>query len=113
METGRGRDFDSDVLDAFLAVEERLTAEMAGPEVGPPSVMGETASGSLAEATLSPREREVLQLAAHGRSSNEIAEALVISPSPVKTHFQHIYAKLEVRDRAAAVARAMRTGLIE
>jgi hypothetical protein len=42
----------------------------------------------------------------------EVAEQLVLSPSTVKTHFEHIYEKLGVGDRAAAVAQALRSGLI-
>ena len=60
-----------------------------------------------------PRELDLLQLAAEGRSGPQIANDLVLSPATVKTHFENIYAKLGVRDRAAAVAKAMRIGLIE
>ena len=42
----------------------------------------------------------------------EIAAMLVLSPGTVKTHFRHIYEKLGVRDRAAAVADALRSGVI-
>lgn len=62
---------------------------------------------------LTPRELEVLQLAAYGLSGREIASHLIVSPSTVKTHFNHIYEKLSVSDRAAAVATALRLGLIE
>jgi DNA-binding CsgD family transcriptional regulator len=62
--------------------------------------------------TLTPRELEVLSLAADGSSGPEIAAQLVVSPTTVRTHFQHIYTKLDVGDRAAAVAKAMRLGLI-
>ena len=62
--------------------------------------------------TLTPREREVLQLAADGRSPPEIARILVVSPGTVKTHFQHIYKKLGAHDRASAVAQCLRGGLI-
>jgi DNA-binding CsgD family transcriptional regulator len=61
---------------------------------------------------LTPREVELLQLAAEGRSGPRIAEELSVSPTTVKTHFENIYAKLGVRDRAAAVAKGMRLGLI-
>jgi PAS domain S-box-containing protein len=61
---------------------------------------------------LSEREIEVLRLAAEGLSGPAIAELLVLSPATVKTHFEHIYEKLGVGDRAAAVANALRTGLI-
>ena len=45
-------------------------------------------------------------------SSPEIAAALFVSVPTVKTHLQHVYAKLEVSDRAAAVAQAMRRGAL-
>ena len=61
---------------------------------------------------LTPRELEVLDLAAAGCNGPMIAARLVVSAATVRTHFEHIYEKLEVRDRAAAVAKAMRLGLI-
>jgi PAS domain S-box-containing protein len=61
---------------------------------------------------LSDRENEVLRLAAEGVSGPGIAERLVLSPATVKTHFEHIYEKLGVGDRTAAVAQALRTGVI-
>jgi two-component system nitrate/nitrite response regulator NarL len=62
---------------------------------------------------LTPREIEILQLSADGMTGPDIAEHLVVSPGTVKTHFQNIYAKWNVVDRAAAVAEAMRQGLID
>jgi two-component system nitrate/nitrite response regulator NarL len=62
---------------------------------------------------LTDREREVLRLAAGGRSVAEIGEDLHLSGATVKTHLHHAYEKLGVSDRAAAVASAMRQGLIE
>jgi two-component system nitrate/nitrite response regulator NarL len=62
---------------------------------------------------LTPREIEILQLSADGMIGPDIAEHLVVSPGTVKTHFQNIYAKWNVADRAAAVAEAMRQGLID
>jgi two-component system, NarL family, nitrate/nitrite response regulator NarL len=62
---------------------------------------------------LSPREREVLALIAEGFSAPDIARRLHVSPATVKTHLQSLYEKLGVSDRAAAVASAMRTGLLE
>jgi two-component system, NarL family, nitrate/nitrite response regulator NarL len=61
----------------------------------------------------SPREREVLKLMARGLNAPEIAAALCLSTATVKTHQNHIYKKLEVHNAAAAVATAMRLGLIE
>jgi DNA-binding CsgD family transcriptional regulator len=62
---------------------------------------------------LTPREVEVLALAADGLNVPELAEQLVLSPSTVNTHLANIYEKLGARNRAAAVAKAMRRGLIE
>jgi DNA-binding CsgD family transcriptional regulator len=61
---------------------------------------------------LTPRELDVLELAAEGRTGPMIARELVLSSATVRTHFENIYSKLGVRDRAAAVAKAMRLGLI-
>jgi DNA-binding CsgD family transcriptional regulator len=63
-------------------------------------------------ASLTPREIEVLALAADGLGGPELAEALVVSPTTINTHFKNIYAKLGVRNRAAAVAKAMRLGVV-
>jgi DNA-binding NarL/FixJ family response regulator len=61
---------------------------------------------------LTPRELEVLALATRGLPAKEIAEHLAISNATVRTHFENIYPKLRVSDRAAAVAAAIRLGLI-
>ncbi|WP_111766070.1 response regulator [Nakamurella deserti] len=62
---------------------------------------------------LSEREREVLVGFAQGKSIPAIAGELYLAPSTVKTHTQRLYEKLGVSDRAAAVAEAMRRGLLE
>jgi DNA-binding CsgD family transcriptional regulator len=62
---------------------------------------------------LTDRELQVLKLASSGASGPEIANLLVISPTTVKTHFENIYRKLGVPDRASAVANALRLGLID
>ena len=64
-------------------------------------------------ANLSPREQEVLQLAARGHSTREIAEMLSLGHATVKTHFEHAYDKLGTRDRVSAVAECLRRGLID
>jgi two-component system nitrate/nitrite response regulator NarL len=62
---------------------------------------------------LSPREQEILVLIAAGRSAPEIARELHLSTATVKTHLIHLYQKLGVSERAAAVAEGMRRGLLE
>jgi DNA-binding NarL/FixJ family response regulator len=62
--------------------------------------------------TLSDRELEVLRLIAQGETNAGAAARLFISEATVKTHLLHIYAKLGVNDRAAAVAVAFRRGLL-
>ena len=58
------------------------------------------------------RERQVMRLTAQGLSGPEIAERLGIGATTVKTYLQRVYRKLEVSDRAAMVAEAMRQGLL-
>jgi DNA-binding NarL/FixJ family response regulator len=79
------------------SVATRLAAHVRSPERG---------------GALSAREREVLVLVARGGSNRSIAEALFVSEATVKTHLAHIYDKLGVQDRAAAVGEAYRTGIL-
>jgi DNA-binding NarL/FixJ family response regulator len=60
---------------------------------------------------LTPREAEVLSLVAQGLSNREIASALVVSEATVKTHINHVFAKIGARDRAQAVHYAYTHGL--
>jgi two-component system nitrate/nitrite response regulator NarL len=99
------------IADAVLACAR-------GENVVPPDV----AAGLVSEIrlrrhddtpALTPREREILRLIAAGKSLPEIAGELYLGLTTVKTHAQHLYDKLGVSDRAAAVAVAMRRGLIE
>jgi DNA-binding NarL/FixJ family response regulator len=61
---------------------------------------------------LSPRELEILELVARGTTNKEAAAKLFISEATVKTHLLHIYAKLGVNDRAAAVGAGFDRGLL-
>jgi two-component system nitrate/nitrite response regulator NarL len=99
------------IADAVLACAR-------GENVVPPDV----AAGLVSEIrlrkqidapALTPREQEILHLIAAGKSLPQIAKELYLGLTTVKTHVQHLYEKLGVSDRAAAVASAMRRGLIE
>jgi DNA-binding NarL/FixJ family response regulator len=61
---------------------------------------------------LTTREREMMTLAAHGLSNDQIAERLFLSPLTVKTHINRAMMKLAVRDRAQLVVLAYRSGLV-
>jgi DNA-binding NarL/FixJ family response regulator len=63
-------------------------------------------------ARLTDREREVLTLAAHGLTNQEIADALVLSPLTAKTHVRRIMAKVNARDRVQLVILAYESGLV-
>ncbi|WP_353944824.1 response regulator transcription factor [Streptomyces sp. HUAS MG91] len=91
--------------ELFAAV--RAAAEgrtVLSPAVASRLVTAVRTPAAPADETLSAREREVLVLVARGTSNKEIARELFISEATVKTHLTHIYGKLGVKDRAAAVA---------
>jgi two-component system nitrate/nitrite response regulator NarL len=69
--------------------------------------------GELAAPLLTPREVEVLQLAAEGLSAGPTAIRLTVGAATIRTHLANIYAKLLVTDRASAVATAIRLGIID
>ncbi|MFI0464705.1 response regulator [Saccharopolyspora sp. 5N102] len=96
--------------ELFAAV--RAAAE--GRTVLSPAVASRLVSRvrSPGEQPLSAREREVLGLVAKGRSNREIAADLFVSEATVKTHLTHLYGKLGVNDRAAAVAAAYDRGIL-
>ena len=62
---------------------------------------------------LTPREAEVLALIAEGLTNSEIAERLVVSAATVKSHVNHIFAKIGARDRAQAVVYAYANGIAQ
>jgi ATP/maltotriose-dependent transcriptional regulator MalT len=69
--------------------------------------------GELAAPLLTPREIEVLQLAAEGLSAAQTARRLRVGTATIRTHLANIYAKLLVADRSSAVAAAIRLGIID
>lgn len=62
---------------------------------------------------LSPKEIEVLQLIAKGHANDKIANKLFITRSTVETHIHHIFEKMRVHNRAEAVAKALKDGLVD
>lgn len=121
-------DTDSDVLPAIEAgatgyllkdapreeLVRAVRAAASGESVLSPSVarrlMGQVRRP--ASETLSQRESEVLRLIANGATNRDIAATLFVSEATVKTHLLHIYDKLGVHDRAAAVGEAYRRNLL-
>lgn len=93
-QVARGRTVVPAELTAGLADQIRLRATRTGP-------------------VLSEREQQVLRGFAEGRSIPQLAAELYLGASTIKTHTARLYEKLGVSDRAAAVAEAMRRGLLE
>ena len=91
-----------------------IRAAAAGESALSPAVASRLVQRTLAtpEEALSSRELEVLELVSRGESSKEIAKQLWIGETTVKSHLTHVYEKLGVQDRAAAVAVAMRRGIL-
>jgi DNA-binding NarL/FixJ family response regulator len=81
------------------------------------SVLAPSAARSLVDrtrtATLTARELQVLSAIARGGTNQEVARELLVSEATVKTHLLHVYPKLGVRDRAAAVRVAFQRGLLD
>jgi DNA-binding NarL/FixJ family response regulator len=92
-------------IDRGLAREvlRRVAQETPAPRQEPTEVV----------AQLSPRELEVVALLAGGHTNREIAETLVVTPSTIKIHVEHILAKLGVSDRTQAAGRAIELGLVK
>ena len=95
------RDFASRLLAQFDAEPSMVTAEPS--KVSPASDLIEP---------LSPRELEVLQLMALGRTNQAIAQQLIVAPGTIKAHTASIYRKLDVANRTEAVARARQLGIL-
>jgi DNA-binding NarL/FixJ family response regulator len=91
-----------------------VQAAHAGRSVLAPSVAGALMGrvGARGTDTISPRELEVLRLVAAGATNQAAARELLVSEATIKTHLIHLYTKLGVRDRAAAVATAYERGLL-
>ena len=94
---------DPAITARVLAIYRSVPAPAAGPDA-------ESARAGLD--ALTSREREVLVLIGHGRTNGEIAAELFVSEGTVKTHVNHLFTKLRLRDRAAAVVFAFDHDLV-
>ena len=82
-------------------IAKRVIESFKRPGVNQPLVFPE----------LTEREREILDLVARGLSNPDITRQLVLSPKTVRNHISNIFAKLQARDRSAAIVRAREAGL--
>jgi DNA-binding NarL/FixJ family response regulator len=89
-----------------VATRALITRFLTSPAPGSPLALPEALDA------LTAREREVMALAAEGRSNTEIAEQLVVSPLTVRTHVHRAMTKLSARDRAQLVVIAYQSGLV-
>ncbi|TDD91748.1 response regulator transcription factor [Actinomadura darangshiensis] len=120
-------DTDADILAAIEAgatgyllkdaPPEKLFTAIRSAAAGDSTLAPSVASRLLGRmrspvATLTARELQVLELVAEGLSNRQIGKRLFLSETTIKTHLVHIYAKLDVDSRTAAVAAATRRGLI-
>ncbi|MEU9309106.1 response regulator transcription factor [Streptomyces sp. NPDC048256] len=96
-----------DSLLSPLATRALITRFLAGPDTDDVPTLPDLLK------TLTDREREVMALAAHGRSNAEIAAELFLSPLTVRSHIQRAMTKLDARDRAQLVVVAYRSGLVK
>lgn len=98
------------VAEGGAWLDPTVTARvLAAYRSGAPARTGPTS----AAAALTDREREVLALIGRGHNNSEIADELTISEVTVKSHIGHIFTKLDLRDRAAAIVFAFDNGVVE
>ncbi len=105
-----GRNFSVRDVMVLNAVRSSLLAYEAHRAVADKvSRLQTTSADAIADAGLSTRENQVLDMVAEGASNSRIAERLWISPGTVRKHLEHVYLKLAVNNRTAALARTGRT----
>jgi DNA-binding NarL/FixJ family response regulator len=101
---------DAPATELFRAVRAAANGEAVLSPAIATRLMGQMRTPT--QDPISQRELEVLELIAGGHTNRDTAARLFISEATVKTHLTHIYAKLAVNDRAAAVAAAFNRGLL-
>jgi DNA-binding NarL/FixJ family response regulator len=113
LKSDAGRDLLS-AIEALCRHKPFLTSRVA--EIVVDDYRRQTASGGKiesADSPLSPREREIVQLLAEGKSNKEVALALDISVKTAETHRSHIMAKLNLHSIGELVRYAIRNGIVE
>lgn len=101
---------EAEISDAIIAVAAGRSVLSEALQSGVLDLIRSRAQGPV---QLSGRERELLELAAAGLTTGEIANRLYLSPNTVKTYWQRLYEKLGASDRASAMAEAIRRGLVQ
>lgn len=101
---------DADPADIVAAIQSAARGETV---LNPHLTSRVVAAMRVRRTELSARELEVLGLVAHGLSNRDIARRLILSEATVKTHLNHVFGKLGVDNRTAAVAAARGAGLLE
>lgn len=100
---------ETEISEAILAVARGDSVLSPALQSGVLDLIRSRAGGAV---QLSGRERDLLELAAAGLTTAEIASRLYLSPNTVKTYWQRLYEKLGASDRASAMAEAIRRGLL-
>jgi two-component system, NarL family, nitrate/nitrite response regulator NarL len=101
---------EDEICDAIIAVAGGGSVLSIALQSGVLDLIRKRSGGPV---QLSGRERDLLELAADGLPTVEIAKRLHLSPNTVKTYWQRLYEKLGTSDRASAIAEAIRRGLLE
>ena len=103
----------SDLLHLRDAVRKAHEGEpLISPDMLPRILRRIRAEATREPVTLSPREREVLQLMSEGKSNDQIAAELFVSVHTVRSHVQNIIQKLGAHSKLETVAMAVRSGLV-
>jgi len=100
----------SEICDAIRGIANGRTVLSGDVMTSMASELQQRRTGT--HGLLTPRESEILALLAGGASAPDVAASLQLSTATVKTHLHNLYVKLDVSDRAAAVAEGLRRGLI-
>lgn len=103
---------DRAAQEVVTAVHAAARGELAFPASALARMIPRMRGGNASSGALTPRELEVLQLLADGRSTKDIADELVVSASTVRNHVQRILGKLDAHSKLEAVTVAVRQGIV-